>query len=70
MDPALKGTLNVLKSVAATPGIRRVVLTSSVAAVAYDPDRNKEVALDESNWSQESFCTEKKVRRMRASVRM
>ena len=62
MDPALTGTLNVLRSVAATPGIRRVVLTSSVAAVAYDPDRNMEAELDESDWSQESFCTEKNVR--------
>ncbi|KAI3461117.1 hypothetical protein Pfo_017780 [Paulownia fortunei] len=36
IDPALKGTLNVLGSCAKTPSIKRVVLTSSIAAVAYD----------------------------------
>lgn len=33
LDPAVKGTLSLLKSAAATPTIKRVVITSSVVAV-------------------------------------
>ncbi|CAH1416526.1 unnamed protein product [Lactuca virosa] len=33
LDPAVKGTLNVLKSAAKIPSLKRVVLTSSIAAV-------------------------------------
>ena len=36
LDPALKGTANVLDSVAQTPSVKRVVLTSSCYAVATD----------------------------------
>ncbi|MCI27978.1 cinnamoyl-CoA reductase 1-like, partial [Trifolium medium] len=36
IDPALKGTLNVLNSCAKSPSLKRVVLTSSIAAVAYN----------------------------------
>ncbi|XP_076940840.1 phenylacetaldehyde reductase-like [Bidens hawaiensis] len=35
IDPAVKGTLNVLKSAAKVESLKRVVLTSSVAAVMY-----------------------------------
>ncbi|CAL5376430.1 unnamed protein product [Camellia sinensis] len=33
IDPALKGTVNVLRSCAKVPSIKRVVLTSSMVAV-------------------------------------
>ncbi len=36
VDPALQGTRNVLEQVNATPGVRRVVLTSSCAAIYGD----------------------------------
>lgn len=36
IDPALKGTANVLESVNRTPTVKRVVLTSSVAAIIGD----------------------------------
>ncbi|CAL5423789.1 unnamed protein product [Camellia sinensis] len=36
IDPALKGTLNVLGSWAKNPSVKRVVLTSSIAAVAFN----------------------------------
>ncbi|XP_016488259.2 cinnamoyl-CoA reductase CAD2-like [Nicotiana tabacum] len=59
IDPALKGTLNVLGSVAKTPSIRRVVLTSSVAAVAFNgKPRAPEVVVDETWWSDPDFCRE------------
>ncbi|KAL0460954.1 UNVERIFIED_CONTAM: Cinnamoyl-CoA reductase 1 [Sesamum latifolium] len=59
IDPALKGTLNVLGSCAKTPSIKRVVLTSSVAAVAYNgKPRTPEVVVDESWWSNPELCRE------------
>ncbi|GAB4429720.1 MAG: aldehyde reductase [Anaerolineales bacterium] len=47
--PAREGTLRVLKA-AADNGVRRVVLTSSTAAVAYGHPREKR-RFDESDWS-------------------
>ncbi|KAK4278711.1 hypothetical protein QN277_016519 [Acacia crassicarpa] len=45
IDPALKGTLNVLKSCAKSPSLKRVVLTSSIATMLFNgkprtPDRS------------------------------
>jgi nucleoside-diphosphate-sugar epimerase len=57
INPALQGTRNVLNSVNQTPSVERVVLTSSVAAVAGD---NREVEqtegqiLTEAHWNQTS----------------
>ncbi|XP_058722028.1 cinnamoyl-CoA reductase CAD2 [Vicia villosa] len=49
IDPALKGTLNVLKSCAKSPSLKRVVLTSSMAAVAYNgKPRTPDVVVDET----------------------
>lgn len=47
--PAVQGTLRVLRAAAADPGVRRVVLTSSVAAVAYGHDVDK--LRTEADWS-------------------
>lgn len=54
VDPAVLGTRSVLSSAAETPTVRRVVLTSSVAAVytdAVDTVRPPRWALDESDWN-------------------
>lgn len=62
IDPALKGTLNVLGSVAKTPSVRRVVLTSSVAAVAFNgKPRTPEVVVDDTWWSDPDFCRKAQV---------
>ncbi|KHN12530.1 Bifunctional dihydroflavonol 4-reductase/flavanone 4-reductase [Glycine soja] len=59
LDPALKGTLNVLKSCVNLPTLERVVLTSSVAAVAYNgKPRTPDVVVDETWFSDPGFCRE------------
>ncbi|GMY22528.1 phenylacetaldehyde reductase-like isoform X1 [Fagus crenata] len=62
IDPALKGTLNVLRSCAKVPSIKRVVITSSMAAVAFNgkllaPD----VIIDETWFSDAAFCEKSKL---------
>ncbi|KAI9078269.1 hypothetical protein K1719_039771 [Acacia pycnantha] len=57
LDPAVKGTLNVLKSCAKFPSVKRVVLTSSMAAVTYNgKPRTPEVVVDEAWFSEPDFC--------------
>ncbi|KAI9078249.1 hypothetical protein K1719_039751 [Acacia pycnantha] len=57
LDPAVKGTLNVLKSCAKFPSVRRVVLTSSIVAVAYNgKPRTPEVVVDEAWFSDPDLC--------------
>ncbi|KAK4407416.1 Cinnamoyl-CoA reductase 1 [Sesamum angolense] len=54
-DP--QGTLNVLGSCAKTRSVKRVVLTSSIAAIfANGKPRTPEVVLDETWWSDPEFC--------------
>jgi len=53
VDPALKGTLNVLHSVAKDGNVKRVVLTSSVAAVAAKSMPVDHV-FNEDDWNRES----------------
>ncbi|XP_052199840.1 phenylacetaldehyde reductase-like [Diospyros lotus] len=62
IDPALKGTLNVLQACAKTPSVKRVVLTSSMAAVAFNfKPRTPEVVVDESWFSDVEFCKQNKL---------
>ncbi|XP_057750404.1 cinnamoyl-CoA reductase CAD2-like [Arachis stenosperma] len=62
LDPALKGTLNVLQSCVKSPSVKRVVLTSSMAAVSYDGrPRTPEVVVDETWFSDPNFCRESKM---------
>ncbi|CAK9133739.1 unnamed protein product [Ilex paraguariensis] len=52
IDPALNGTLNVLGSCARAPSVKRVILTSSIAAVLYNgKPRTPDVITDETWWS-------------------
>ncbi|CAM8952919.1 unnamed protein product [Rhodiola kirilowii] len=62
IDPAVKGTLNVLSSCAKVPSLKRVVLTSSIAAVAFNgKPRTPEVVVDETWFSNPDFCKEMKL---------
>jgi nucleoside-diphosphate-sugar epimerase len=52
VDPAVKGTANVLTSVAKTPSVKRVVLTSSCYAVLTDA---ADCALGKDGWATEEM---------------
>jgi dihydroflavonol-4-reductase len=52
VDPAVNGTLGVLRACAAAPEVLRVVLTSSMAAVTDEPDANR--VLTEADWNEKS----------------
>ncbi|WP_067836741.1 SDR family oxidoreductase [Nocardia lijiangensis] len=49
VGPAVQGTLRVLRAAAAEPGVRRVVTTSSVAAIAYGHETDN--VRTEADWS-------------------
>ncbi|OEL21877.1 Cinnamoyl-CoA reductase 2 [Dichanthelium oligosanthes] len=56
LDPAVKGTLNVLRSCKKT-SVKRVVITSSVGAVIYNgKPRTPDVVVDETWFSDPEFC--------------
>ncbi|OEL28051.1 Cinnamoyl-CoA reductase 1 [Dichanthelium oligosanthes] len=52
---AVDGTRNVMNA-AADEGVCRVVLTSSYAAAHMDPNRSPDAVLDETCWSDYTFC--------------
>ncbi|XP_050872582.1 phenylacetaldehyde reductase isoform X2 [Lathyrus oleraceus] len=59
IDPAVKGTLNVLRSCAKSPSVKRVVLTSSIAAVSISTrPKNPGVIINETWFSDPDFCRE------------
>ncbi|CAN6567255.1 unnamed protein product [Malus baccata var. baccata] len=63
IEPAVKGTLNVLKSCAKFPAVKRVVLTSSMASVRMSgKPPTSDVVLDETCYLDPLFCEKTKVR--------
>ncbi|KAL0324806.1 UNVERIFIED_CONTAM: Cinnamoyl-CoA reductase 1 [Sesamum radiatum] len=56
VEPALKGTLNVLKACSEEKKVRRVVIVSSVAAVMMNPNWPKDQLMDETCWSDAEYC--------------
>ena len=57
LDPVVKGTLNVLKSCVKSPTLKRIVLTSSIAAIAFtDRPKNPNPVVEESWYSDLEFC--------------
>ncbi|XVF22891.1 hypothetical protein REPUB_Repub12eG0209800 [Reevesia pubescens] len=61
VDPAVKGTLNVLKSCVKVPSIKRVVITSSMASVIFNgKPLTPDVVVDETWFSDSRLCEENK----------
>lgn len=55
LEPAVKGTLNVLQ-VCREAKVKRVVFVSSVAAVSMNPRWPKDKVKDETCWSDKEYC--------------
>jgi dihydroflavonol-4-reductase len=51
VDPAVQGTLSMLRAAAQSPRVKRVVLTSSMAAITDEPDGR---VLTEEDWNDKS----------------
>jgi len=47
IQPALQGTLGMLRSAAKTPSVKRVIITSSVAVLSLQPEDGHAVSVDE-----------------------
>lgn len=60
VEPAVRGTRYVIDAAAEAGTVRRVVLTSSIGAVAMDPRREPDAVVDESCWSDLDFCKKTK----------
>lgn len=56
IDPAVKGTLNVLQSCAKASSVKRVILTSSSASVRFREAIKPDEWLNESHWSSLELC--------------
>jgi dihydroflavonol-4-reductase len=54
VDPAVEGTLSMLRAAAKSPRVKRVVLTSSMAAITDEPDGR---VLTEADWNSKSSLT-------------
>lgn len=55
LDPAVRGTVNVLNA-AKRFGVRRVVLTSSISAIVPNPSWPSDKRFDESSWTDIDYC--------------
>jgi nucleoside-diphosphate-sugar epimerase len=60
LEPAIQGTVNVLK-VAKEAGVERVVATSSISAIIPSPNWPADKIKGEDCWTDLDYCKEKKV---------
>ena len=57
IDPAVKGTLNVLRSCAKVPSVKRAIITSSLASIMYSGKPvTPDVVIDETWFSDPIIC--------------
>ena len=61
IEPAVQGTLNVLRSCKKNTSLKRVILTSSSSAVRVRDDFDPNIPLDESSWSSQELCVKLQV---------
>lgn len=61
LEPAIKGTLNVLRA-CSEENVKRVVYVSSLAAVLMNPKWPKDQVKDEACWSDKDYCRATEVR--------
>eukprot|EP00249_Psilotum_nudum_P010982 c22890_g1_i1 orf=290-1264(+) len=57
IDPAVEGTLNVLKA-SHIAKVKRVVMTSSISAMVPNPKLPEGTVVDENSWADIDFCKE------------
>jgi nucleoside-diphosphate-sugar epimerase len=55
IEPAVKGTLNVLKA-CLEANVKRIVVVSSIAALVMNPSWPKGQVMDETCWSDKEYC--------------
>ena len=60
IEPAVKGTINVMNACHEAK-VKRVVVVSSLAAVALNPNWPKGQLMDETCWSDKEYCRTTKV---------
>ena len=60
LEPAVNGTINVLKACLEAK-VKRVVYVSSAAAVTLNPAWPKDQVMDETCWSHKDYCKTTKV---------
>ena len=60
IEPAVKGTLNVLKACVEAK-VKRVVVVSSISALVMNPSWPKDQVIDETCWSDKEYCRTTKV---------
>lgn len=60
LDPAIKGTINVLTA-AKEAGVSRVVVTSSISSITPSPNWPADVVKAEDCWSDMDYCKQKEV---------
>lgn len=60
IEPAIEGTLNVLKACSKAKTVKRVVLTSSAASVSINESPEQNQYIDESCWTDVDFLQTKK----------
>lgn len=60
IKPGVQGVLNVLKSCVKAKTVKRVVLTSSAAAVTVNTLTGTGLVVDENDWSDVEFLTSAK----------